>query len=184
MNAKKDFFGVNEVAALFKVDPTTVRYWCRRGLLYYDRTDQSSRRRICPETLVSFVKERDTPLETLDQEMWTRVKDAAAAGAPVVDYPKVLVVDINGRIKSISRGIGYILGYEESDLIDSQVDMKMTFRDEELGAPLMFRSLDRLTVEPSRAIWASYNSEATGSSWITPIRTGESDICGWVLSLG
>ena len=170
MNAKKDFFGVNEVAALFKVDPTTVRYWCRRGLLYYDRTDQSSRRRIYPETL--------------DQEMWTRVKDAAAAGAPVVDYPKVLVVDINGRIKSISRGIGYILGYEESDLIDSQVDMKMTFRDEELGAPLMFRSLDRLTVEPSRAIWASYNSEATGSSWITPIRTGESDICGWVLSLG
>ena len=183
MKSKKDFFGVNEVAALFKVDPTTVRYWCSRGLLYYDRTDQASRRRIYPETLVAFIRERNTPEETLDQEILGRVKDAAAATCPVIDYPRVLVVDVEGRVRSVSRGIGYLLGYEESDIIGSQVDMKMTFRDEELGAPLLFRALDRLTVEPSRASWGSYNSEGSGRAWITPLRTGDSDICGWAISL-
>lgn len=183
MRPKKDFFGINEVATLFKVDPSTVRYWCSRGLLYYDRLDSASRRRVYPETLVSFVRDRGTPVESLDQDMWRRVKDAAAATSPVIDYPRVLVVDVEGRVRSVSRGIGYLLGYEESDIIGSQVDMKMTFRDEELGAPLLFRALNRLTVEPSRASWGSYNSDESGLAWITPLRTGDSDICGWAISL-
>lgn len=183
MRPKKDFFGINEVATLFKVDPSTVRYWCSRGLLYYDRLDSASRRRVYPETLVSFVRDRGTPVESLDQDMWRRVLSASENNSPVVDYPRVLVVDLEGIVKTASRGIGYLLGYEEVELVGSSIDMKMSFKDLDIGAPLLFRRLDRLAQEPSRAEWGSYNSDRTGYAWITPIRAGEDSVSGWVLSL-
>ena len=186
MPGKKKYsgeYGVFTVVHLLGVEPSQVRQWCASGALSYNRV-ADGRRSFKASEIVDFVLRKGINESRVNQDIWRELTLAAKAEQPpVVDYPIALVLDCTGTIKSMTFGAWAHVGYGISELEDRPVFRRIDLKDPEYGLPLKFTELDRLTVENQRIAWKSQKTEAEGLGWITPMRSGENDIGGWVLTL-
>lgn len=177
-------YGTLVVAKLLGVDPQQVRMWCDSEKIESERLGLS-KRRIKASAIVHLVKSKGFPESALNQSLWEEIKrEAAEEVAPFVDYPVAFVLDVEGYIKSMTFGSWYHIGYEHSELERRQIWKRLKLLDPDIGAPLKFLEIDRLTVESQRVQWVSLKDECVhGLGWLTPLRMGEEEIAGWTFTL-